>query len=149
MAFRDALTQARKSGADRLFGGWRFSFSGSEVTRVGAWLCLFAAIARFQDRVGWALALLLAALILDIFDGVVARQRGENNPEIDLAADRFGELVFVGALFWRDSLWVALAYTTCYFANVFLPFKRVPVLPLRHALGVYFVFLLVRSMSSA
>ena len=148
MALHDALTQTRKSAMDRLFGGWRFSVSSSEVTRVGAWLCLFAAIARFQDRIGWAFAFLLAALILDIFDGVVARQRGENSPEVDWAADRYGELVFVGALFARDPLWAAIPYTVCYIANVFLPTKRIPVLPLRHALGVYFLVIFLKGLSS-
>ena len=148
MALHDALTQTRKSAMDRLFGGWRFSFSSSEVTRVGAWLCLFAAIARFQNHVGWAFALLLAALILDIVDGVVARQRGENSPEIDWAADRYGELVFVGALFARDPLWAAIPYAACYIANVFLPTKRIPVLPLRHALGVYLLVVFLRELNS-
>jgi hypothetical protein len=144
MAVRAALTQARKAAADRLCRGLRFPFSGVEVTRASAWLCLLAAVARFQDRPGWTFGLLLAALVLDIFDGVVARKRGESSPETDWAADRFGELVFVGALLARDPLWIALPYTACYIANVFLPRGRFTVLPLRHALGLYLFVLLVR-----
>ncbi len=146
MAVRDALTQTRKAAADRLFGGLQFTFSSNEVTRVGAWLCLFAASAHFLDRTGWAFALLLTALILDIFDGVVARQRGETSPEVDWAADRYGELVFVGALFTRDPLWIAIPYALGYCANVFLPTKRISVLPLRHALGVYLFVRLLQSV---
>ena len=146
MPLRAALTGARKAAADHLCHGMRFtSFTANEVTRLGAWLCLFAAVSRFQDRVGWTFGLLLAALILDIFDGVVARRRGESSPAADWAADRFGELVFVGALLARDPLWIALPYTACYVANVFLPSRRLSVLPLRHALCLYFLAVLVRS----
>ncbi|MDA1190463.1 MAG: hypothetical protein O3A46_02125 [Candidatus Poribacteria bacterium] len=139
MAIHEPLTEVRKTWADRVFGGWTFPVSAAEVSRVSAWMCLFGAVARFQGSIGWAFGWLAAALVLDVFDGVVARQRGENSPEIDWAADRFGELVFVGAVLARDPLWVGLTFAGGYVANVFLPIRRIPVLPLRHALGVYFI----------
>ena len=70
-------------------------------------------------RLGWALGLLTASLILDVADGVAARRNGEDNPHVDWAADRFGELALIGGLFWRDSIWVGGAYSVCYALNIF------------------------------
>ena len=94
-------------------------------------------------RLGWALGLLIASLLLDVADGVAARRNGEDNPHVDWAADRFGELALIGGLFWRDSIWiggaywVGGAYSVCYALNIFLPRWGVPVLPLRQVLAAY------------
>ncbi len=137
MALREQVTHARKVAADRVLGSARFPFSATEVTRVSAWLCLAAAGAYMADHVGWALAAILAALLLDTLDGVVARQNGEDAPEVDWAADRFGEAVLVGPMALKESWPVAAAYAAAYGLNVFLPRWRVPVLPLRHAFAAY------------
>ena len=143
MALLRRLTEGRKHLADKLLGGGPLPFSAEEVTRVSAWCCFLAAWARCGDRLGWAFWLLIAALVLDIVDGSVARRNGENNPHVDWAADRFGELALVGALLWREEpLWVGIAYAVCYVLNVFLPRWRIPVLPLRHGLAIYWGFLL-------
>jgi len=131
------VTHLRKVVADRVFGGMRFPFSATEVTRASAWLCLVAAGAYMAGHVGWALGAILVALALDTFDGVVARQNGEDAPEVDWAADRFGEAVLVGPIALRDSWPVAAVYGLGYCVNVFLPRWGVPVLPLRHAFAAY------------
>ncbi|MBT3268628.1 hypothetical protein HN371_15845 [Candidatus Poribacteria bacterium] len=140
MALRDGLTHARKVAADRVLGRARFPFSATEVTRLSAWLCLIAAGAHMAGHVAWALGAILAALLLDTLDGVVARQNGEDAPEVDWAADRFGEAVLVGPLAWREPWPVAAAYAAAYAANVFLPRLRIPVLPLRHAFAAYCIY---------
>jgi len=131
------VTHARKVAADRVFGGARFPFSATEVTRVSAWLCLVAAGMYMAEHVAWALAAILLALLLDTLDGVVARQNGEDAPEVDWAADRFGEAALVGPMALRDPWPVAAAYAAAYCLNVFLPRWGVPVLPLRHAFAAY------------
>lgn len=142
MAIHDGLTRARKRLADRVLGRGELPFSATEVTRLSAWLCLIAAGAYAGGHPGWALGAIVMALGLDTLDGVVARQNGEDAPEVDWAADRFGEAVLVGPLALRGPWPVAAAYALAYAANVFLPRLRIPVLPLRHAFGAYCIYAL-------
>ncbi|MDE0021167.1 MAG: hypothetical protein OXT69_07270 [Candidatus Poribacteria bacterium] len=140
MALLRRLTDVRKQLADRALGGGPLPFSAEEVTRVSAWCCFLAGWACMGGRLGWALGLLIACLLLDVADGVAARRNDEDNPHVDWAADRFGELALIGGLFWRDSIWVGGAYSACYALNIFLPRWRIPVLPLRHVLAAYWAY---------
>jgi len=140
LAIHDGLTRVRKGLADRLLGRGQLPFSATEVTRLSAWLCLAAAGTYATGHAGWALGAILVALGLDTLDGVVARQNREDAPEVDWAADRFGEAVLVGPLALRGPWPVAAAYAAAYAANVFLPRMRIPVLPLRHAFGAYCIY---------
>ncbi|MEO2004717.1 MAG: CDP-alcohol phosphatidyltransferase family protein [Candidatus Poribacteria bacterium] len=142
MAIHDGLTRVRKGVADRLMGQRRFPFSATEVTRLSAWLCLGAAGAYASGHVTWALGAVLAALALDTLDGVVARQNREEAPEVDWAADRFGEAVLVAPIALREAWPVAACYAFAYAANVFLPRFRIPVLPLRHAFAAFCIYVL-------
>ena len=113
------MTDARKRFADRLMGGGPLPFSAEEATRWSAWCCFLSGWALMADRLGWAVGLLSVGVLLDVVDGVIARRNGEENPHVDWAADRFGELVLIGGLFWRDSVWIGGAYAACYTLNIF------------------------------
>jgi phosphatidylglycerophosphate synthase len=85
--------------------------------------------------------LLLASIVLfDALDGAAARVRGVNNPEKDISADRFSELLIISAIVSKDYpgglpiLFISLV-------NIFLPYKFIPILPLRILLFIYFFIL--------
>jgi phosphatidylglycerophosphate synthase len=84
--------------------------------------------------------LLLSIVLFDALDGAAARAQGINNPEKDVAADRFSELLITSALVNRDYPYsLLLLFLTI--VNIFLPYKFIPILPLRIVFIVYFLIL--------
>jgi len=84
--------------------------------------------------------LLLIVIILDALDGASARIRNISHPEKDIAADRFSELIIAAALINKNfpgSLIIFLLVII----NIFLPYRFIPILPLRIFLLIYFFIL--------
>jgi len=84
--------------------------------------------------------LLLNIIMFDALDGAAARARGVSNPEKDVAADRFSELLIASALVTKDYPGGLLVFSIS-LMNLFLPYKFIPILPLRVLLLIYFFVL--------
>ncbi|MDI6791748.1 MAG: hypothetical protein QME81_02610 [bacterium] len=109
-------------------------FQAKEATRIGGWLSLGCALALLSKNLLIAAILLSLVLVFDVIDGVLARRAGENNPEIDWAADRFSEFMIGSAYLIYHPGWGGTTFLLLFVANNFLPWRRIPVLPLRHIL---------------
>ena len=89
-----------------------------------------------------ALIFLTAALILDWFDGIIARKFGKTSEEgyiVDVASDRFSEGLMFTAFFYP---WFYLFTLNCILAILSVKRKRHFILPLRHVFLVFYVLLL-------
>jgi len=139
------VSRTRRSFVDRALASVPLPISANDVTRLGAWACFLSAIALLTAHTLLAATLLGVGLAFDGLDGVAARRQGVACPEVDWAADRFTEALFIGALFWTQPWLVGLVYTSAYVANVFLPRGRVPVLALRVLLLGYLIATVILS----
>jgi len=81
--------------------------------------------------------LLVNILLLDALDGAAARARKINNPEKDVSADRFSELLITVTLVTKDYPGGMLIFFIS-LINILLPYKFIPILPLRVFLVIYF-----------
>lgn len=135
MGLLEILKDFRKRGADAVLNN--VSMHADEATRLGMWLCFGASVALLLNALFWALMLLIGGLIFDVVDGAMARRQGLDRPEVDWAADRYTEFVIFSALIYRRPGPLSLGFFLLFLLNVFLPVKRIPVLPLRQALAVY------------
>jgi CDP-diacylglycerol--glycerol-3-phosphate 3-phosphatidyltransferase len=104
----------------------RVPVTGNQVTVAGFVLNVVAAVLIYREA--WIIAGLVFLLgsILDIFDGAVARARGEAGPRgaiIDSVLDRTSEAIVLGAIalvFARDGNELALAAVVVALAGSFL-----------------------------
>jgi len=92
-----------------------------------------------------SLVILLITLLLDWFDGIVARKFGHASEEghmVDVASDRFSEsLFFVAPAFFFP--WFYLFTLNCALSLLSVKKKRHVILPLRHVFFVFCVFILL------
>jgi CDP-diacylglycerol--glycerol-3-phosphate 3-phosphatidyltransferase len=108
-------TGARRLVADVVRGFRRVPVTANQVTAVGFLLNIVAATLIYQELWIAAGIAFLVGSILDIFDGAIARSRGEAGPRgafIDSTFDRIAEaavLGSVGLVFARDGETLALA----------------------------------------
>jgi CDP-diacylglycerol--glycerol-3-phosphate 3-phosphatidyltransferase len=116
----ERLQQEYTDGTRRVIAGvmdraTRIPVTANQVTVVGFLINVVAAVLVYREAfIAGGLVFLLGS-ILDIFDGAVARARGEAGPRgaiIDSVLDRFSEAIMFVALalvFARDGNQVALA----------------------------------------
>lgn len=105
----------RRLAADLVARVARLPITANQVTAAGFALNIAAAVLIFEEM--WIVAgiVFLVGSILDIFDGAVARSRGEAGPRgafIDSTLDRISEAFILGAIglvFARDGETAALA----------------------------------------
>lgn len=89
-----------------------------------------------------ATVFLLATLILDWLDGLIARKFGKTSEEgylADVASDRFSEGIIFAVFFFP---WFYLFLANCILSMVSVKRKRHLVFPLRHAFIIFYAFLL-------
>ncbi len=106
---------ARRLVADVVGGFRRVPITANQVTAVGFLLNVAAAVLIYQEQ--WIVAgvVFLVGSILDIFDGAIARSRGEAGPRgsfIDSTFDRIAEGAVLGSIalvFARDGETLAQA----------------------------------------
>ncbi|MEW5768085.1 MAG: CDP-alcohol phosphatidyltransferase family protein [bacterium] len=142
MTILDQLTRKRKNLADYLIPP--LPFQAKEATRVGGWLSLGCALALLGQKPLLAAFLLFLVLVFDGIDGVLARRAGENNAEIDWAADRFSEFMIGSAYLIYHPGWGGIIFLLLFVMNNFLPWRRIPVLPLRQVWLVILVSIFCR-----
>ena len=89
-----------------------------------------------------SLLFLLITLILDWFDGLIARKFRKTSEEgylVDVASDRFSEGIIFAAFFFP---WFYLFLANCILSMASVAKKRHLILPLRHVFIVFYTFLL-------
>ncbi|MSP12624.1 MAG: hypothetical protein EXR62_06665 [Chloroflexi bacterium] len=112
--------------------------SANEITRLGGWFCFIAALGLLAGLPLVSLAGVFTGLFLDGIDGSVARHKGIAHPYIDMAMDRYTELILFSAFGVRyPGVW-AMLFLVALMVNLFLPKGRIPVLPLRAMFLVVF-----------
>jgi CDP-diacylglycerol--glycerol-3-phosphate 3-phosphatidyltransferase len=105
----------RRAVAGLVSRATRLPVTANQVTALGFLLSLGAAVLIYQEW--WILAgiVFIVGSILDVFDGAIARSRGQAGPRgafIDSTVDRISEGIVLGAIalvFARDGETVALA----------------------------------------
>ncbi|GIX06354.1 MAG: hypothetical protein KatS3mg115_0757 [Candidatus Poribacteria bacterium] len=130
----------RKQLTDRVLGPWVPALSADDLTRLGTWACFLGAIAWLAGHRWMGVLGLAFSLLFDLLDGVQARREGQVKPHLDWAADRWAELTWVGPLLLSEPALWSWGYLALAAANVFLPRWGVSMLPLRHLLILYAVF---------
>jgi phosphatidylglycerophosphate synthase len=92
-----------------------------------------------------AFIFLLTTLVLDWFDGLVAKKYGSTSEEgyvVDIASDRFSEgLIFVSPAFFFP--WFLFFVINCILAMFSVARKRHIIIPLRHAFLLFYAFLII------
>ncbi len=115
----ERLQQEYTDGTRRVIAGLmskagRIPLTGNQVTTLGFVVNVFAAVLVYREAFIAAGLVFLLGSILDIFDGAVARARGEAGPKgamFDSVLDRVSEAVMFGAIalvFARDDEKIAL-----------------------------------------
>ena len=115
----ERLQQEYTDGTRRVIAGLmakagRIPLTGNQVTTLGFVVNVLAAVLVYREAFIAAGLVFLLGSILDIFDGAVARARGEAGPRgamFDSVLDRVSEAVMFGALalvFARDDEKIAL-----------------------------------------
>jgi len=105
----------RRIVADVVKSFRRIPLSANQVTAVGFALNIVAAVLIYERVWVAAGAAFLLGSILDVFDGAIARSKGEDGPRgafIDSVVDRVSEVIVLGAIalvLARDGETVALA----------------------------------------
>ena len=116
----ERLQQEYTDGTRRVIAGLmakagRIPLTGNQVTTLGFLVNVLAAVLVYREAFIAGGVVFLIGSILDIFDGAVARARGEAGPKgaiIDSVLDRFSEAIMFVALalvFARDGNEVAVA----------------------------------------
>ncbi len=140
MSFYSEFTSKRRLVADRLLGPIHrvVGVDADEITRISGWLCFLGAGALLLEHFVWAAGFVLAALIFDTLDGTYARLQGKSGVQTDWAMDRFTEAILTAslAIASRETI-VSWIFVVAFVVNIFLPTRRVPILPLRLALAMY------------
>lgn len=100
--FQDGYTSGvRRFVTDRLRRLRHIPVTANQVTAAGFALNVVAAVLIYRESYIGAGVVFLLGSILDIFDGAVARSRGEDGPRgafIDSTLDRIAEAVVLGAI---------------------------------------------------
>lgn len=115
----ERLQQEYTDGTRRVIAGLmdkagRIPLSGNQVTTIGFLVNVLAAVLVYREAFIAGGVVFLIGSILDIFDGAVARARGEAGPRgamFDSVLDRISEAVMFGAIalvFARDDEKIAL-----------------------------------------
>jgi CDP-diacylglycerol--glycerol-3-phosphate 3-phosphatidyltransferase len=115
----ERLQQEYTDGTRRVIAGLmskagRIPLTGNQVTTLGFVVNVLAAVLVYREAFIAAGLVFLLGSILDIFDGAVARARGEAGPKgamFDSVLDRVSEAVMFGAIalvFARDDEKIAL-----------------------------------------
>ena len=115
----ERLQQEYTDGTRRLIAGLmdkagRVPLTGNQVTTIGFLVNVVAAVLVYREAFIAGGVVFLIGSILDIFDGAVARARGEAGPRgamFDSVLDRVSEAVMFGAIalvFARDDEKIAL-----------------------------------------
>ncbi len=127
----ERLQQEYTDGTRRVIGGVmsrlsRVPVTGNQVTVAGFVLNIVAAVLVYQEAFIAGGVVFLIGSILDIFDGAVARARGEAGPRgaiIDSVLDRASEAIMFAAIalvFARDGNEIALFAVIIALAGSFL-----------------------------
>ena len=93
-----------------------------------------------------ALTLLFCTLLLDWFDGMVARKFNRTSEEghlVDIASDRLSE----GIVFVAFFPWFCLFTLNCLLSLWSVAHKRHLILPLRHVFLVFYMILMAAGMA--
>ena len=92
-----------------------------------------------------AFAFLFTTLMLDWFDGLIARKYGSTSEEgyiIDVASDRFSEsLILVTPAFFFP--WFLFFTINCVLAMISVARERHLIIPLRHVFLIFYAFLII------
>lgn len=131
----ERLQREYTDGSRRVIGGLinritRIPVTGNQITAAGFVLNVVAAVLIYREQWIAGGMVFLVGSILDVFDGAVARARGEAGPRgaiIDSILDRFSEAIVLGSIglvFARDGNQIALAAVivalTCSFLTSYL-----------------------------
>lgn len=129
------IKKGRKWLADRLFSIFRIH--PDEITRIMLWMSFLAGMLYLFDHPTYAVVFVGFTVLFDGFDGAMARKLGLDRPYVDMAADRYSEFFIFSSFLYLHTRPSAFIFLGLGILNNFLPWRRIPILPLRQ---IFFIW---------